>query len=70
METMGFMEDALKDIEAARPVTPEALLHRAAARAMLHLADRIDYLIEEITSRGMTQGQLQEALTRSLERHE
>lgn len=47
---MGFKDDALKDINAARPVTPEALLYRAQTYAFLHLADRIDYLINAVTS--------------------
>lgn len=45
-------EAALKDIEAARPVTPEALLHRAQTRALLFLADQIIELIETLRPMG------------------
>lgn len=61
---MNLRAEALRNIEAARPVTPEALLYRAQTCALLHLADRIDYLISVVAPRGMTREEMQEALGR------
>ncbi len=46
---MGLKEDALKDIEGARTGIPEGMLHRAQARALLHLADKIEELIAVVS---------------------
>lgn len=61
---MDFKAEALRNLEAARPVTPEALLFRAQTCAFLHLAERIDHLIETVAPKGMTREQMRDALNR------
>jgi hypothetical protein len=63
---MSYVEKALRDVEGARPVTPEALLTRAQTYALLHLAGKLDELIKLLEPQGMTRDQMQAALNRRL----